>query len=176
MASKLRLIILGAPGSGKGTISSRIVKEFRLTHLATGDVVRSNIAKKSELGQKMQSLVSKGALVPDDLITKIVLTELSKMDGHATGWLLDGFPRTIEQAKALDAKSKVFSIDRVINLNVPFKEITNRLKHRWIHPGSGRVYNLEYNPPKVAVSVKISLSLSFIFLISHNQIKCQKHI
>lgn len=147
-ASRLRLIILGAPGSGKGTISTRIVNEFRLTHLSSGDLLRSNIEKKTELGLKIKEDVAKGKLISDDLITKLVLTELNKLNNAS--WLLDGFPRTLKQAKELD-KQKL-EVDRVINLNVPFEEIINRLKKRWIHPGSGRVYNLDFNPPKVTVS------------------------
>ncbi|CAF0849839.1 unnamed protein product [Brachionus calyciflorus] len=145
MASKLRLFILGAPGSGKGTISSRIVKEFRLSHLSSGDLLRSNIQQKSDLGLKVKDFVSKGQLVPDDLVTRVVLQELQKLS--KSSWLLDGFPRNLSQCKVLE--SQRVQVDRVINLNVPFEEIVNRLKHRWIHPPSGRVYNLEFNPPKV---------------------------
>ena len=144
MASRLRLIILGAPGSGKGTISSRIVKEFQLNHLSSGDLLRSNIQKGTQIGIKVKDLVAKGQFVSDDLITRIVLPELSGLKG---GWLLDGFPRTLHQCKTLDKQG--VTVDRVINLNVPFDEIINRLKHRWIHPASGRVYNLEFNPPKI---------------------------
>lgn len=148
MSARLRLIILGAPGSGKGTISSRIVKDLKLNHLSSGDLLRSNIQNKTELGLKVKDLVSKGKLVSDDLMTRIVLQELNKLGNSS--WLLDGFPRTLNQCKTLDDK-KIF-VDRVINLNVPFEEIINRLKHRWVHPPSGRVYNLEFNPPKVPVS------------------------
>ena len=168
MASKLRLVILGAPGSGKGTISSRLVKEFRLNHLATGDVIRANIQKKTELGLKVQELVKKGQLVPDEVVSKLVVSELNIINNSASGWLLDGYPRTIEQAKALDAKASLFALDKVVNLHVPFKEIINRLKHRWIHPASGRVYNLEFNPPKVAVIIRpSSVYFSRQRLISH---------
>ena len=139
MANRLRLIILGAPGSGKGTISKRIVKEFNLSHLSSGDILRANINKGTQTGLKVKDLVAKGQFVPDDLITRVVLPELSQLKA---GWLLDGFPRTIVQAKVLDKQG--VSVDRVINLNVPFDEIINRLKHRWIHPKSGRVYNLGF--------------------------------
>lgn len=145
MASKLRLIVLGAPGSGKGTISSRIVKEFQLKHLSSGDVLRDNIARKTPIGLKVKDLVASGKFVSDELITKIVMSELNHL--KSSSWLLDGFPRTINQAQALTGAN--LGLDRVINLNVPFEVIINRLKHRWVHPASGRVYNLEFNPPKV---------------------------
>ena len=144
MASRLRLIILGAPGSGKGTISSRIVNEYQLNHLSSGDLLRANIQKGTQIGLKVKDLVAKGQFVSDDLITRIVMPELS---GLKSGWLLDGYPRTLQQCKTLDKQG--VQVDRVINLNVPFDEIINRLKHRWIHPASGRVYNLEFNPPKI---------------------------
>jgi nucleoside-triphosphate--adenylate kinase len=145
-SSKLRLIILGAPGSGKGTISSRIVKEFRLNHLSSGDLLRSNIERDTEIGQQAKKYVASGKLLPDDFITKLVIQELRRLAGAS--WLLDGFPRTLNQAKSLE--SQKLHVDRVINLDVPFDVIVNRLKHRWVHPPSGRVYNLEFNPPKVS--------------------------
>ncbi len=147
MASKLRLIVLGAPGSGKGTISSRLVKEFRLSHLSSGDLLRSHIQNKTDIGLKAKDLVAQGKLLPDEFITRVILQELQKLSGDKRGWLLDGFPRTLAQAQSLDT-SKVH-VDRVINLNVPFDVIVNRLKHRWVHPPSGRVYNDEFNPPRV---------------------------
>ena len=147
MASRLRLIILGAPGSGKGTISSRIIKEFRINHLSSGDLLRENISNKTAIGLNVQSLVAQGKFVSDELITKMMLAELNKLS--YSSWLLDGFPRTLNQCKSLSQ----ISVDKVINLNVPFEVIINRLKHRLVHPASGRVYNLEFNPPKIAVII-----------------------
>lgn len=145
MASKLRLIILGAPGSGKGTISSRIVNDFRLNHLSSGNLLRENINKKTSIGLKVSELVAQGKFVPDDLISKMILNKLNEL--RYSSWLLDGFPRNLKQCQALEKNKMV--VDKVVNLNVPFEVIINRLKHRWIHPASGRVYNLEFNPPKV---------------------------
>jgi adenylate kinase len=148
MSSRLRCIILGAPGSGKGTISNRIIKDFRLKHLSSGDLLRKNIENKTPIGLRAKEYVDKGALLPDDFITKIIVEEIKNI--HKFDWLLDGFPRTRSQAQSLDDNQ--IKVETVVNLNVPFEEITNRLKHRWIHAPSGRVYNLEYSPPKVAVS------------------------
>ena len=146
--SKLRLIILGAPGSGQGTISSRIVTEFRLTHLSSGDLLRNAVANQTELGIEANNYINSGQLVPDNLITKFYLYTIAHCG--QSGLLLDGFPRSLPQCESLE--KNMVKLDRVLNLDVPFKTIVNRLKHRWVHPPSGRVYNLEFNPPKVVVS------------------------
>ncbi|KAM9316268.1 GTP:AMP phosphotransferase AK3, mitochondrial-like [Gastrophryne carolinensis] len=136
-------MIMGPPGSGKGTISDRMVKHFALKHLSSGDLLRLNIQCKTEIGAK--SYIEKGQLVPEDVITRLILLELNNMTEQ--NWLLDGFPRTVPQAEALD---KAHQINTVIDLNVPFQTIKDRLTARWIHPGRGRVYNTEFNPPKVS--------------------------
>lgn len=136
---------MGPPGSGKGTVSGRIVKHFALKHLSSGDLLRLNIQKKTEIGVVAKSYIDHGQLVPDDVITRLILQELNNIGEH--NWLLDGFPRTVPQAKALD---NAHQISTVINLNVPFQTIKDRLTARWIHPASGRVYNTEFNPPKVS--------------------------
>ena len=148
MSSRLRLIILGAPGSGKATISAKLVKQFGLAHLSSGDFLRSNIENKTDIGIIAKDYVEKGHFLPDEFITPVIINELTKINMFNPSWLLDGFPRTIYQAKALENKN----IDRVISLSVPFEEIVRRLKNRWVHPPSGRLYNLQFNPPKVAVS------------------------
>ncbi|XP_044302772.1 GTP:AMP phosphotransferase AK3, mitochondrial isoform X1 [Varanus komodoensis] len=141
----LRAVIMGPPGSGKGTISLRIVKHFALKHLSSGDLLRENMNKKTEVGILAKSYIDQGQLIPDDIMTQLMLTELKSLEQNHV--LLDGFPRTVPQAEALD---KVCPIDTVIDLDVPFETIQQRLTARWIHPASGRVYNLEFNPPKVA--------------------------
>ena len=148
MKSRLRLIVLGAPGSGKATISSKLAKEFSLAHLSSGDLLRLNIQNKTDIGLIAKNYVSKGQLLPDEFITPVILNELVKVNMHNPSWVLDGFPRSINQAKALENKH----IDRVISLSVPFEEIVKRIKNRWVHAPSGRLYNLEFNPPKVHVS------------------------
>jgi len=155
MTSKLRLIVLGAPGSGKATISSKLAKEFSLAHLSSGELLRLNIQNKTKIGLETKKYVTKGHLLPDEFITPIILNELVKINMYNPSWVLDGFPRTINQAKALENKD----IDRVISLCVPFEEIMKRLRNRWVHAPSGRVYNLEFNPPKVPV-IKFCLFLS----------------
>ncbi|XP_010875675.1 GTP:AMP phosphotransferase AK3, mitochondrial isoform X1 [Esox lucius] len=141
----LRAVIMGPPGSGKGTVSGRIVKSFGLAHLSSGDLLRSNIKSKTELGLLMKSCIDQGQLVPDDVISRLILTEMRNMD--QSSWLLDGFPRTVVQAESLD---NVFRVDTVINLDVPFQTIKQRLTSRWVHQPSGRVYNIDFNPPKIA--------------------------
>lgn len=172
MARLLRLIILGPPGAGKGTISKRIVTDFQLTHLASGDILRSHVARETEIGRVVKDFLVKGMwarvcvcvcyatengdvcsllysfpgqLVPDHVILKLMLNELLSLSG--CGWLLDGFPRTALQAQSL---SEQHDVSAVINLNVPFDTIISRVKERWVHLASGRVYNLSYNPPQVA--------------------------
>ncbi|XP_040213348.1 GTP:AMP phosphotransferase AK3, mitochondrial [Rana temporaria] len=140
-----RAVIMGPPGSGKGTISDRIIKHFALKHLSSGDLLRTNIQRKTEIGVVAKSYIDQGQLVPDNVITSLILQELHNMGEH--NWLLDGFPRTVPQAQALD---NAHQINTVINLNVPFQTIKDRLTARWIHAGSGRVYNTEFNPPKVS--------------------------
>ena len=140
----LRMLIVGAPGSGKGTIASRVAKSFGLLHLSSGDLIRTQITKASEFGQEAERFVKQGHLVPDELVVKLVLSELGSR--RERGWLLDGFPRTVQQARELD---KQYELTSVFHIDVPSDEILRRIAERWIHPRSGRVYNLSYNPPKV---------------------------
>jgi len=137
-------LIIGAPGSGKGTISNWIVRDFGLQHVSSGDLLRANLRDETPLGLEAKSYMAKGDLVPDSVMVGLVAGELKKL-GEAP-WLLDGFPRTQPQAEALQNEAPV---NVVVNLDVPFDTIIDRIKDRWIHPGSGRVYNLIFNPPKV---------------------------
>ncbi|KAG9354165.1 hypothetical protein JZ751_012289 [Albula glossodonta] len=139
-----RAVIMGPPGSGKGTVSDRIRKTFELKHLSSGDILRANINAKTEIGLLMKSCIDQGQLVPDDIITRLILVELRNMG--QSSWLLDGFPRTVRQAEALD---DAYNINTVINLDVPFQTIKERLTSRWVHLPSGRVYNTSFNPPKI---------------------------
>ncbi|KYO36913.1 adenylate kinase 4, mitochondrial [Alligator mississippiensis] len=145
MASKLlRAVVLGPPGSGKGTVCQRIAHSFGLQHLSSGHVLRQSIAARSEVGVLAKQYLEQGLLVPDHVITRLMMTELEKK--QTEHWLLDGFPRTLVQAEALD---RICELDLVISLNIPFETLKDRLSARWIHPTSGRVYNMEFNPPLV---------------------------
>nr|XP_006115198.1 GTP:AMP phosphotransferase AK3, mitochondrial [Pelodiscus sinensis] len=140
----LRAVIMGPPGSGKGTVSSRILKHFALKHLSSGDLLRDNMQRRTEVGVIAKTYIDQGQLIPDDIMTRLMLGELVGEGGLFI--FLKGFPRTVPQAEALD---ETCQIDTVINLDVPFETIKQRLTARWIHPSSGRVYNLEFSPPKV---------------------------
>ncbi|XP_053695586.1 GTP:AMP phosphotransferase AK3, mitochondrial [Sabethes cyaneus] len=145
MSSNLfRAVIMGAPGSGKGTVSARIVKTFNMKYISSGDMLRSNIQQKTDLGKIAEQYIKDGKLVPDIYITKCILSELEKI--KTKPWLLDGFPRTLDQAEEL---LHTESIKAVINLDVPFEVIIERLQSRWVHLPSGRVYNIGFNDPKV---------------------------
>jgi len=141
----IRAIILGAPASGKGTISSRIVRDFKMKHLSGGDLLRSQISAKTDLGLRAKQFVDAGSLVPDDVMSTLIVHELKLMKEDS--WLLDGFPRTLNQAKYLTAEQDVTV---VISLDVPDDEIVQRVQGRLTHLPSGRVYNTDFNPPKVA--------------------------
>lgn len=143
-AKAFRAIILGAPASGKGTISSRIVRDFKMKHLSGGDLLRSQISAKTDVGLLAKTFMDKGSLVPDDVMSTLIINELALIKQHS--WLLDGFPRTLKQAEILHQQEHA---DVVISLDVPEKEIVQRVAGRWTHISSGRVYNTEFNPPKV---------------------------
>ncbi|KAG2194722.1 hypothetical protein INT47_012093 [Mucor saturninus] len=146
----LRLLLIGCPGSGKGTQSGRLEKNFGVSHLSSGDLLRRNITENTLLGQQARQYVADGKLVPDNLLISLIDKELLHVGN--TNWLLDGFPRTVNQALALDASlNRIMQpLNLVINLQVPEDIILQRIMDRWIHIPSGRVYNLSYNPPRVA--------------------------
>uniref|UniRef100_A0A914XA55 Lethal protein 754 n=1 Tax=Plectus sambesii TaxID=2011161 RepID=A0A914XA55_9BILA len=134
---------MGPAGSGKGTVATRILDHFDMRHLSCGDFIRAHIRDNTDMGRQARQFTQKGELVPDDLIAKIMTEEIKKR--HNQNWLLDGFPRTEKQAALLDSLDPP---DSVIDLDVPFSVIVDRLTKRWIHAPSGRVYNLDFSPPK----------------------------
>ncbi|KAJ2492630.1 Adenylate kinase 2 [Coemansia sp. RSA 2050] len=146
----VRMLILGAPGAGKGTQSSRIREHFGIATISSGDVLRRNIAQGTDAGLLAQRAVANGELVTDELVVELIRNELATLP--QSNWLLDGFPRNIAQAQALDAmlESTNQRLNAVVNLVVPEDVILHRIVERYVHVPSGRVYNLTYNPPKVA--------------------------
>lgn len=142
----MRLMLLGAPGAGKGTQAKKLMEFFKIPQISTGDMLRSAIAEGSALGKSVKSVMDAGQLVSDDLIMNLIDDRLKKPDCK-NGYLFDGFPRTIAQAKAMQTSH--IALDHVVELSVPDEEIVQRLIGRRIHQPSGRVYHLTFHPPKV---------------------------
>jgi len=140
----MRIILLGAPGAGKGTQASSLCEQYGIPQISTGDMLRAAVAAGTELGQQAKVIMDAGGLVSDEIIIGLVKDRIEQPDCSA-GCLFDGFPRTIPQAKAMiDAD---ISIDHVIEIDVEDEEIVGRLSGRRVHPGSGRVYHVQHNPP-----------------------------
>lgn len=154
LVKPLRLLLLGAPGSGKGTQTSRLLKKIpELQSISSGDLLRQEVKNNSEIGSVASKYISQGKLLPDELVTNVVVTHLAQsgwLSPRAT-WLLDGFPRTSTQAEILDKDLQNYDaeLNLVVELDVPENVILERIENRYVHIPSGRVYNLEYNPPKV---------------------------
>ncbi|MCD8864933.1 adenylate kinase [Staphylococcus arlettae] len=146
----MNIILMGLPGAGKGTQASEIVKKFPIPHISTGDMFRKAIKDETDLGKEAKSYMDRGELVPDEVTVGIVKERISEDDAKK-GFLLDGFPRTIEQAEALNDIMQELgrSIDAVINIEVPEEELMNRLTGRRICETCGTTYHLVFNPPKV---------------------------
>ena len=143
---RMRVILLGAPGAGKGTQAQFICEQFAIPQISTGDMLRAAVKAGSELGLKVKEIMETGGLVSDEIIIDLV-KERIQQDDCVNGFLFDGFPRTIPQAEALLEGG--VEIDHVVEIDVADEEIVKRLSGRRVHPGSGRVYHLVYNPPKV---------------------------
>lgn len=143
----MRVILLGAPGAGKGTQAKFIMEQFGIPQISTGDMLRAAVKAGSPLGLKVQDIMASGGLVSDDIIIALVKERITQAD-CANGFLFDGFPRTIPQAEALVQAG--VDIDRVLEIDVADEEIVARLSGRRVHEASGRVYHVIYNPPKVA--------------------------
>ena len=146
----MRLVLLGPPGAGKGTQASAIVEKYKIPHISTGDIFRANIKEGTALGKEAKSYMDKGLLVPDELVVSIVKDRLLK-DDCAKGFLLDGFPRTVNQAESLDSElSKMgIELDRVININANADILIERAVGRRICRECGATYHIKFNPPKV---------------------------
>jgi len=148
----MRVILIGPPGAGKGTQAKRIRKRLRIPHIASGDMLREAVSASTPLGQQAEIYMKKGELVPDNVVTEMIMERISRPECE-DGFLLDGFPRTLQQAKALHkalARSDVH-IDHVLHVKVPDEEIIIRSTARRMDPVTGRIYNLKSDPPPKAI-------------------------
>ena len=143
----MKLILLGAPGAGKGTQATFICEKFAIPQISTGDMLRAAVKAGSPMGLAAKKVMDAGALVSDDIIIGLVQERIAQPD-CANGFLFDGFPRTIPQADALKAAG--VKLDYVLEFDVPFNAIIERISGRRSHPTSGRTYHVKFNPPKVA--------------------------
>lgn len=145
----MNLLIMGLPGAGKGTQAAKIVERFNVAHISTGDMFRAAIANQTEMGVLAKSYIDKGELVPDQVTNGIVKERLSQDDIKQTGFLLDGYPRTIEQAHALDQTLAELdlALDGVINIEVDPNSLLERLSGRIIHRETGETFHKVFNPP-----------------------------
>ena len=142
----MRIVLLGPPGAGKGTQAEVLCKNFNLPHISTGNMLREAIQSGTQLGRQAKKLMDDGILVSDEVIVSLVVERI-KQEDCKSGFLFDGYPRTIPQAEALDQKS--IGIDAVIEIDVPDREIIKRMAGRRVHLGSGRNYHVVFNPPKI---------------------------
>ncbi|MBU3593237.1 adenylate kinase [Polynucleobacter sp. 71A-WALBACH] len=142
----MRLILLGAPGAGKGTQAQFICEKFAIPQISTGDMLRAAVKAGTELGIAAKKIMDAGGLVSDEIIIGLVKDRLTQPD-CSKGYLFDGFPRTIPQAQAM--KDAGVPIDYVLEIDVPFDAIIDRMSGRRVHPASGRTYHVTFNPPKV---------------------------
>ena len=143
----MRLILLGAPGAGKGTQATFICQKYGIPQISTGDMLRAAVKAGTPLGLQAKSVMESGGLVSDDLIINLVKERITQAD-CANGFLFDGFPRTIPQAEAMKAAG--VKLASVLEIDVPFDAIIERMSGRRSHPASGRTYHVKFNPPKVA--------------------------
>lgn len=146
----MKIVMLGAPGAGKGTQAKRIAAKFSIPHISTGDIFRANIKNNTPLGAKAKSYMDKGELVPDELVIELIMDRFAQ-DDCVNGYVLDGFPRTITQAEELDKalKSVNDNLDYAIDVEVPDDNIINRMSGRRACVNCGATYHIVHNPPKV---------------------------
>ncbi|RLG85656.1 MAG: adenylate kinase [Thermoprotei archaeon] len=141
----MKLVFLGPPGVGKGTYAKILVRKYGIPHISTGDIFREEIARGTPLGRKVKEYVERGLLVPDEIVIEIVRQRLSREDCRR-GFILDGFPRTIEQARALE---NIVSIDAAVHFYAPMEVVIDRISGRLVCPRCGAIYHVKYRPPKV---------------------------
>ncbi len=145
----MRIIMLGAPGAGKGTQAAQVAKQYHIPHISTGDIFRANIKGGTELGKKAKTYMDQGLLVPDELVVDLVADRIQQED-CANGYVFDGFPRTIPQAEALDKALEAMGskIDYAVDIEVPDENIVNRMSGRRACLACGATYHIQFNAPK----------------------------
>ncbi|MGR8919968.1 MAG: adenylate kinase [Gammaproteobacteria bacterium] len=143
----MRIILLGGPGAGKGTQGDFICERYGIPKISTGDMLRAAVKAGTELGREAKAIMDSGGLVSDDIILGLIRERVTEPD-CASGFLFDGFPRTIPQAEGLAASG--IAVDKVVEIAVDDEEIVRRMSGRRVHPGSGRTYHIEFNPPREA--------------------------
>ena len=145
----MKILLIGPPGGGKGTQAKKLSSKFNIPQISTGDMLRDHVKRMSELGIEVKEFMDKGELVPDELILKMMQSKLSDNDCN-NGYILDGFPRTLPQAKGLDTLLDNIdsNLDKVIIIKVDDDVIIDRMSGRRVHKNSGRIYHIKYNPPK----------------------------
>lgn len=148
----MNILIMGGPGAGKGTMSAKIVEKFNVNHISTGDIFRSEIGNGTALGLEAKGYMDKGMLVPDELVNNMVKSYLENLEDKKNGYLLDGYPRTLDQAKAFDELSanSDLAIDKVIAMDIAFDVLAGRITGRRLCKQCGEIYHLQSKPPKVA--------------------------
>ena len=146
----MNILIMGGPGAGKGTMSAKIVEKYNVCHISTGDIFRSDIGNQTELGMMAKSYMDKGLLVPDEVTNQMVKSYLENLEDKKNGFLLDGYPRTIDQAKAFDALSEGsdLAIDTVIAMELDFSVLSGRITGRRLCRNCGEIYHMVTKPPK----------------------------
>jgi adenylate kinase len=149
--AELNLILLGPPGAGKGTQATRLTEDFGLPHIATGDILRAAVSAETPLGQEAKRFMDAGELVPDDVITGVILERIAQDDAR-DGFLLDGFPRTIDQADSLGSEIEKAGrrLTATLLIEVPDDIVVKRISGRRMNPKTGRIYHVDFDPPKTA--------------------------
>ncbi|ODV91983.1 hypothetical protein CANCADRAFT_567 [Tortispora caseinolytica NRRL Y-17796] len=149
-SKSIRMVIMGPPGAGKGTQAPRIKEKFCACHLATGDMLRSQVSRGTELGKQAKKIMESGGLVSDDIVLGMIKSELESNPECKKGFILDGFPRTVPQAEGLDAmlKKRNTPLEKALELQIDDSLLVKRITGRLIHPSSGRSYHTEFHPPK----------------------------
>ncbi|TFK69649.1 adenylate kinase 1 [Pluteus cervinus] len=157
-AQQLRTILVGPPGAGKGTQAPRIRDEYCVCHLATGDMLREQVAQKTPLGVEAKKIMDAGGLVSDEIMVGMIKDQLETNSGCKNGFVLDGFPRTVVQAQKLDKmlEDRKEKLDNVVQLEIDDQLLISRITGRLIHPGSGRTYHKEFHPPKKPMTDDVS--------------------